>query len=144
MIASQPQKHSGSVKVVPAASTLTFTGGGHWPRGHLTSFPNFLWDHYDFGDKNYPTIKIEDDRGNPIAYIDRSDRAPAVSAANARLIARAPDLLNLARKLVIVCDDRLAELREESAQRQDSDITERMNHYVSLKHEAESCIAEIH
>ena len=49
----------------------------------------------------------------------------------------------MARKLVILCDDRLAELREESAQRQDSDITERMNHYVSLKHEAESCIAEI-
>lgn len=101
------------------------------------------WDHYDYGDKKYPTIKIEDDHGNPIAYIDRSDRGSAISAANARLITRAPDLLVLARKLLIVCDDRLAELRLESAQWQDSDITERTNHYVSLKHEAVSCIADI-
>ena len=106
------------------------------------------WDHYDYGDKNYPTIKIEDDRGNPIAYIDRSDRGQAISAANARLIARAPDLLDLVRKLIIVCDDRLAELAEESDQsqvfdRKDADVTGRTNHYVSLKHEAENCIAEI-
>ncbi len=165
MIASQPQKYSGSVKVVPAGLHLDvhrrrplaarppyfFLQSLMGPvQKHLVSDGNTSsaftagpWDHYDYGDKKYPTIKIEDDRGNPIAYIDRSDRGPAVSAANARLIARAPDLLNLARKLIVVCDDRLAELREESDQWQDSDITDRINHYVSLKHEAESCISEI-
>ena len=107
------------------------------------------WDHFDYSDKNYPTIKIEDDRGNPIAYIDRTDRGPAISAANARLIARAPDLLDLARKLVNVCDDRLAELREESDRLQESgskfavNITEQTNRHESLKYRAESCIAEI-
>lgn len=108
------------------------------------------WDHYDYGDKNYPTIKIEDNHGTPIAYIDRSDRGPAISAANARLIARAPDLMNLARKLIIVCDDRLAELQEESVRLQginsddaEADLSERTQHFASLKSEAETCLAEI-
>ena len=62
------------------------------------------WDHYDYNDPKYPTIKIEDDHGAPIAYIDRSDRGPAESLANARLIAVAPDLLKIVKMVKERCD----------------------------------------
>ena len=108
------------------------------------------WDTHDYGDKKYPTIKIEDDHGDPIAYIDRSDRGNAVSAANACLIAHAPELLALAHKLVIICDDQLSALTNTRDHMGDSlndganeDLATSISHYASLKYEAESCITEI-
>lgn len=69
------------------------------------------WDHYDYQDPNYPTIKIEDDHGDPIAYVVRSDRGSAESLANARLISVAPELLEILKK----AGDRCKRLPEDSA-----------------------------
>ena len=79
----------------PHASQRGDTSSGH------TAGP---WDHYDYDDPNYPTIKIEDDRGDPIAYIDRSDRGPADSLANARLISVAPELLEILKRAKDQCE----------------------------------------
>ena len=62
------------------------------------------WDHYDYQDPNYPTIKIEDDHGDPIAYIDRSERGPTESLANARLISVAPELLEILKRVKDQCE----------------------------------------
>ena len=70
--------------------------------------------------------------------------------ANARLVVKAPDLLALARKLVVVCEDRLAALAEESDRLQDffsddaeADIAERTAHYLAIREEAVKCLASI-
>lgn len=70
--------------------------------------------------------------------------------ANARLVAKAPELLALARKLVIVCDDRLAALADETERLKDffsddteADIAERTAHYGSIRDEAVRCIEAI-
>ncbi len=70
--------------------------------------------------------------------------------ANARLVLKAPELLALARKLVIVCDDRLAALADKTNRLQDffsdvaeADIVERTGHYVSIRDEAVTCIEAI-
>ena len=70
--------------------------------------------------------------------------------ANARLIVNAPELLVLTRKLVVVCEDQLAALADESDSLQDffsddaeADIAVRTAHYVSIRDEAVKCIASI-
>ena len=62
----------------------------------------------------------------------------------------APELLVLARKLVIVCDDRLAALNDYTeglkgifGEETEADVNDRKEHYSSLKDEALKCIAEI-
>ena len=70
--------------------------------------------------------------------------------ANARLVVKAPELLALARKIVVVCEDRLAGLADESDRLQDffsddaeADIAERAAHYAAIKVQAVKCIASI-
>lgn len=108
------------------------------------------WNTHDYGDDKYPWIIIEADLGHHVAAVERYLGKDDRSAADARLIAAAPALLNLARKLVIVCHDRLADLKEEAERLSDffseeaeDDILARIDHYTSLKSEAENAIALI-
>lgn len=105
-------------------------------------------------DEDYIHIeRIKDGQGDAIIDVfcsEESEREIEECRANARLVVKAPELLSLARKLVMVCDDRLFELRAEHrrandffGEEADSDISDRIDHYASLKNEAETCIAEV-
>lgn len=105
-------------------------------------------------DEDYIHIeRIKDGQGDAIIDVfcsEENERDIEECRANARLVVQAPRLLALARKLAIVCEDRLAGLREEEelltdffSEEAESDIADRRNHYASLKREAEACIAVI-
>ena len=107
------------------------------------------WNTYDYEDEEYPWIIIENDQGYHIAQLDRSVTQPDTSTANANLIAKAPDLLNLVQKLVVVCDDRIFDLTREAGLLadltgdEDQELQESIDHYASLKKEAEDPISRI-
>ena len=68
-----------------------------------TTSPAFTagpWNTFDYGDKNYPWIVIEDETGDHIAAVERRHGKNDKSSANARLIAQAPALLKSCQDLV--------------------------------------------
>ena len=79
-------------------------------------------------DEDYIHIeRIKDGAGQTIIDVfcsEDDNRDIEECRANARLVAKAPELLTLARKLVAICNDR-------------------PEHYSSLKDEAMKCIAKI-
>ena len=97
--------------------------------------------------------RVKDGAGT--AFIDifcseENDRDIEECRANARLVAKAPELLALTRKLIIVCEDRLATLDDEAeglsdffSDKTEAEINDRIEHYRLLKNEATECIAQI-
>lgn len=86
--------------------------------------------------------------GQIIADIESSANE---SAANARLIAAAPDTLKCTKALLLVCDDRLSMLKEEEAealngcddeQEIKDEYSERRKHYRLLKKDAMDAIGK--
>ena len=105
-------------------------------------------------DEDYIHIEhIKDGEGAGIIDVycsEENNRDIEECRANARLVAKAPELLALARKLVVVCDDRLGALARDSDRLQDffnddaeADIAERTSHYLAIKDEVVKCIASI-
>ena len=60
------------------------------------------WNTFDYGDKKYPWIIIEDKHGFHVAAVERAAVKDDPSAANACLIAAAPELLNALKMAVLV------------------------------------------
>ena len=100
------------------------------------------WNTFDYGDKNYPWIIIENEQGFHVAVVERGNAKNDPSAANACLIAQAPELLKLVRSFRCSCEDRIAILREEGEQDyvDKKDIDAQIGHWSVLLKRCESVL----